>query len=273
MTMTTRRTDNAVAVCILAGAWVVVSLGGQHARAQSRGNRTFASATVGPGSGMERNPRVDHGRFAWHGAFLPLLVRYAYDLQDAQIVGNVPVEAYDIDATYPASSTPADIKEMVKSLLRDRFGFRSHSETRKMPVFRLVVGPSGHKLAKAQDPPVVVVKGRTLPPNTMRGMAFDDGYHFAGAGVTVRQIADSLADILKRPVLDETHVAGLFNVDVVYAKEGPAPQGAALPTLPTAIQQKLGLQLQDATASVEILVVDQIKAPSNLRDARAASSR
>jgi uncharacterized protein (TIGR03435 family) len=261
MAMTTRRVDSAVAVCILVGAGLVVSLGGQHARAQSRGNRTFISATVGPGSGLEQDPRVGHGRFAWHGAFLPLLVRYAYDLQGAQIVGHVPVEAYDIDATYLASSTPADIKEMVKSLLRDRFGFRAHTETRKMPVFQLVVGPGGHKLANAQDPPVVVVKGKVLPPGRMRHISLKDGDHFAGAGVTVRQIADALAGILKRPVRDETHVAGLFDVDVVYADEGAAPTGAALPTLPTAIQQKLGLQLQGATASVEILVVDQIKAP------------
>ena len=262
MTMTTRRTGNTAAVLFLVGAWLVVNLGGQHTRAQSRGNRTFTSATVGPGSGaLERNPRVERGRFVWHGVFLPLLVQYAYDLQGAQIVGNVPVAEYDIDATYPVSSTPVVIKEMAKSLLRDRFGFRGHSEKRTMPVFRLVVGPGGHKLARAQDPPVLVVRGRTLPPNTIRGMSFDDGNHFAGAGVTVRQIADHLSHILKRPVLDETHVVGLFNFDVVHANEDRAAQNAALPTLPTAIQQTLGLQLLGATASVDVLVVDQIKAP------------
>jgi uncharacterized protein (TIGR03435 family) len=70
------------------------------------------------------------------------------------------------------------------------------------------------------------------------------------------------ADVLDRPVLDQTGIFGRFDFQLKWT---PAPSSVntdAPHVLFTAIQQQLGLQLKAVKASVDVLVIDRVEKPS-----------
>ena len=85
--------------------------------------------------------------------------------------------------------------------------------------------------------------------------------------IAMPEFARSLAQVLRRPVVDETGLAGefdldvLFTPDVVTGPQGPAPASDA-PSLPTALQDDLGLKLDPRRGPVDVLVVEKIERPT-----------
>jgi uncharacterized protein (TIGR03435 family) len=57
-------------------------------------------------------------------------------------------ERFDVVATLPAGATPAQVPEMLQSLLAERFGLKIHKEKKGFPVYALVVGKSPLKLRR-----------------------------------------------------------------------------------------------------------------------------
>jgi uncharacterized protein (TIGR03435 family) len=93
----------------------------------------------------------------------------------------------------------------------------------------------------------------------------------------------ALARVVRRPVLDKTGLSGAFDVDVMYATEGldaplqagivggppdggPAPAGPPAqrsgPSLFEALRNQLGLRLDGGRAPVDVLVVDDVRQPT-----------
>ena len=82
-----------------------------------------------------------------------LLVRQAYGLPPFQI-GDAPdwlsTERYDILAKAPDRvETFPNMGTLLRSLLRTRFGFQAHTESRDMPTYDLVVVRSDRRLGPA----------------------------------------------------------------------------------------------------------------------------
>jgi uncharacterized protein (TIGR03435 family) len=88
-----------------------------------------------------------------------------------------------------------------------------------------------------------------------------------------------LSELLARPVLDQTGYTKTFDFNLEFKMEGVAPWGpggfgrpelssigagddSSLPTIFTALQEKLGLTLQTQKAPVDVLVVDHIERPT-----------
>jgi uncharacterized protein (TIGR03435 family) len=241
-----------IALAVLAG--IVVAATGLprepvlHAQASAR--KTFASVSVKRSDEfINPNPSVGNGRFVWHAAPLILVVGYAYDASAPTIEGKIPVEPmYDIDATFAASATPREVQEMLKNLLIDKFALRVHTEPRTMSFFRLVLEAGGHKLKPAANM-TTGSHGITVQQGVQQG------WRFAGFGVTLPQIARALAGSLKRPVLDATGIAGAFDVDVVDTANPRASSSAFVEGVP----HQLGLKLEPATGKVDVLIVDGFK--------------
>jgi len=57
---------------------------------------------------------------------------------------------FDVHATIPAGSTRAQVPEMLKSLLIQRFGLRTHVEPRPTDVYELVVGKDGIRMKEVE---------------------------------------------------------------------------------------------------------------------------
>jgi uncharacterized protein (TIGR03435 family) len=90
-------------------------------------------------------------------------------------------------------------------------------------------------------------------------------------GVSVATLADFLSSIMGRPVADKTGLPGRFDFHLEYgidqatagfaAASGSNPDDSR-PTIFTALQEQLGLQLKSDTDPREHLVVDHGERPS-----------
>jgi uncharacterized protein (TIGR03435 family) len=81
------------------------------------------------------------------------------------------------------------------------------------------------------------------------------------------QLATFVARVLSQPVVDETNVTDRFDFVLEFAdpRPGRAETGdgaAPLPSIFTALSERLGLKLETRKAPVEILVVDGAERPS-----------
>jgi len=140
---------------------------------------------------------------------------------------------------------------MLQSLLATRFQLKFHRETKDASTLVLVVTGKRLKLG----PP----KNRDDRPLVMSGFDGDINgprlYYLAGQNATMPLLAQRLAQMLRRPVRDETGLAGNFDFKFNYEQD-ETDSG-----LVTAIQ-KLGLKLESRKAPVEHLVVDHAEKPS-----------
>ena len=93
------------------------------------------------------------GRVSMTGVNARFLIQQAYGVRDFQIVGGpewMGSDRYDITAKPETASNGDQVKEMIKSLLKDRFKLEFHRETKELPTYALVVAKGGSKLKKSE---------------------------------------------------------------------------------------------------------------------------
>ena len=240
----------------------------------------------------------------WTSSNMPLraLVRVAYGVQDFQLDG-LPAwaesEHYDIVAK--AAGDPARVLPgtgtdpttlMLRSLLIDRFKLVAHHETREMPIYALVrlrpdrlgahLEPSkvdcdkllADRLAAARSggpppqPPPPDANGR---PTCGLNVGFGT---MLGNGFPIGELANTLAAMVKRTVVDRTGLTGPWAFDMKFAVD-PAqlpfapPPGVQLPptdpdapSLVTALEEQLGLKLESTKGPVDMVIVDRLEHPT-----------
>ena len=171
----------------------------------------------------------------------------------------------------------AQYRMMEQSLLAERFHLKMHVETREMPVYDLVPAKGGLTI-KPVAPPLPNEPPRagagSLPPGGV-GLGISPG----GGGMinaqaipmatfisALRSLADELGG---RPVVDKTGFSGDFDVDhlrwagLASASDSSGPNASSdLPSITTAIEDKLGLKLVPARGQVEVVVIDSIDRPT-----------
>ena len=182
--------------------------------------------------GMQSTP----GRLINRCATLTSLVYYAFRLTSAAPLEGLPgwantpcsdaetANTYEFQATMPAGTPDDDGRLMLQAFLVERFKLAFHRETRKLPVYALVVASSGFKL-KATDP-------KNDPPRARGSLGCppeDRGCHIIAMGSSnMLQIAGALAFNVGRPVIDKTGLPGTYYFDVKYAGDTFAQFAAAL---------------------------------------------
>ncbi len=195
------------------------------------------------------------------------LIQFAYGVPDSQIMGGpdwITSVMFDIDAKSDPSvdlqlrALPIEqarrVKQlMVQALLADRFALRVHQETRQLPVYALVL---------AKD-------GPDFKPSKIDGTTIDTGrshLHIAGSDDTIAILARELAQLLGRPVLNQTGLTGRYDLSLRWTPDDAvAPASAspeASPDIFTAIQEQLGLKLESTKGPVPVLVIDSVQKPS-----------
>ena len=83
----------------------------------------------------------------------------------------------------------------------------------------------------------------------------------AGDGVTAAQLANDVAPYAGRVIVDRSGLSQFVNVDLKWSSDsssGDAVRGINLPGLFTALNEQLGLRIEDARGPVEVIVVDSI---------------
>lgn len=185
------------------------------------------------------------GRLVAANSSISECIRFAYGLKDYQLSGpewlNSDAASFDIEAKAAPGTSRKEMREMLKTLLADRFKLTLHREPRSLPVYELSVAKNGPKLPEA-------IEGAKTGLTARGGR---DGVRVTGESATMASLADRLSSDLDRPVFDKTGLAGSFRIALEWSRgEG---DGASIFS---AIQEQLGLRLEAAKAVVEVAVVD-----------------
>jgi uncharacterized protein (TIGR03435 family) len=208
-------------------------------------------------------------RFTAINVTLKALIQWAYAMPDMRILGGPAwlnstrfnIEAKGDSAADDQLSHSADGRaekqKMLQALLADRFKLAAHQESRKLPVFALVVASKGPRFQPSQ------VNGTTI--NAHRGEI-----DVSGSDNTLTLLADALSRQLGRVVVDETGLKGRYDLTLKFTPDtdaaragasGATPE-SAFPSIFTAIQEQLGLKLVSRKGPVPVLVIDGAEMPS-----------
>lgn len=191
------------------------------------------------------------------------LVMWAYHVRNFQIerppaVAGMNDVPYDVVAKAEENGSPTkdDFRQMLQSLLVDRFKLALHREMREMPVYALVIGKGGPKLKPAGPD-----KGE-MGQVHVNGRNYE--LHFPRADM--ERVVDAIMNsFLDRPVVDKTGLSGTYDLRLTYTPQTRAnlasPDAGDL-SIFTAVQDQLGLKLEAQKAMVEVLVIDHMEKPA-----------
>ena len=248
---------------------------------------TFEVASVKPntsGDGRVLITPQPGGRLNLVNVPLRFMIRYAYRVQDFQVVGGpdwLGTARFDVVAKAEAGNpSQEELQLMLRSLLADRFKLVVRPDRSEMPTYSLVQaradGKTGAQLRKsdancgpASAPPA---PGQFPPCGSMVGFG-----SLKARGSTMPALATGLSTFAGRIVVDRTGLAGGYDVDLNWTPDQiPRPAGGGDqpvqvngvtvdpngPSLFTALQEQLGLKLESARGPVDVLVVERAEKPA-----------
>lgn len=197
------------------------------------------------------------------------LVIFAYNLREVQLSGGPSwarsgvlaySELYQVIAKASGDPPPAMdlIRQMLQTLLADRFRLQVHHLRKQLPTYNLVLNKGGPKLKES-------------PANAKFNFATSSigrlGVRIVATHMTMQELIDhQLGAYTDRPVFDKTGLAAPYDFTLEFAVENPPPgQEAGFndgPALVTAVQDQLGLKLEPGTAPFDTVVIDHAERPS-----------
>jgi len=216
------------------------------------------------------------GRVAVVNNTLRNIIRNTWNLQNFQIVGGadwINNDRWDITAKAPEGVPiqPAQVMQMMRGLLADRFKLVVHNETRDMPVYALVLaradGKFGPQMRRSETDCVAIAaaikRGEPEPPRSpdspLCGTRTGRGTVMT-SGVMMADFARNLSNAAGRFIVDRTGLTGGFALELKFTPDPLGPNvgdpASDLPSLFAAVQEQLGLKLEAQRAPVEVLVID-----------------
>ena len=231
------------------------------------------------------------------------VILVAYGIESLQLVDApdwTAGERFAIEARTSDAIPTSTIRLMLRSMLADRFSFVAHNERRELPIAALTMAradkrpgpklhPSGPECAPlrppegvpipppppppppgaANAPPIRIILEKDEPLGRRCGAMVAPGW-MSARSITMEEFTRQLSPVLRRPVFNETGLAGLFDYDIIFSPEGlggalvgPPPASVAdAPSLETALRDDLGLRLESRRGPVEVLLVDRIERPT-----------
>jgi len=241
-----------------------------------RPSKTTTTITSG-GIEIERMfTRTTPDGYSVENTTLKYLIMEAYSVKWDSIVGGpgwIGSEHFDIDAKVtpsadapPPKLTNAQRRQMIQSLLADRFKLVVHNETKDAPIYELGLAKSGSKLPES-TPGDTFAKGfkgiddNPVPIGYPVLLSFG---HLFGQAVTIASLIDYMTSALHRPVVDTTGLTGKYDLSLEWTPDN-TPDDSPLaggPSLFTSVQEQLGLKLTSAHGPVDTLVIDHAEMPS-----------
>jgi uncharacterized protein (TIGR03435 family) len=232
------------------------------------------------------------GRFIARNVSLQVLIGVAYGdpgplppnriVMNQQWIGGVAgggyatADRFDIEAKAGRNLTNQELTAALRSLLEDRFKLAVHHEAKTLPSYALVMARDdwrlGPRLKRSEidctDPREYTAKnsdgtskcGFRSRPGSASGRQT--------ISVLTRFFTNAVAD--HRPVEDRTGLTGTFDFEIDWTPEVPVPADGPPsppidpngPSIFTAAREQLGLKLEPASNSIDVLVVDRAEHPS-----------
>jgi uncharacterized protein (TIGR03435 family) len=200
-------------------------------------------------------------------------------------------ERYAISAKMPDGASLAARQMAIRNLLKDRFKLVTHTETRELPIYNLVLARSdgrlGPELEESSAECQAVAKewvqaarggapAQAPPPAVERCISSLPGIGtFSGKGWPMGSLVNLLPQMVGRPVIDRTGLTNLYDFTLKWMPE-PAigtsllglppvprpPEDPDAPNIFTALQEQLGLKLESGRGPVEVIVIDRLEKPT-----------
>jgi uncharacterized protein (TIGR03435 family) len=232
----------------------------------------FEVASVKPRSERTRtvNTMLTYpgGRITCGGCWLQYLIMEAFDVQPYQIVGGpswIRDDRFDLEAKPPAGSRSShanpplaklpmndEQREMLQTLLVDRFQLKYHTEEHEGTVYFLVKTNKKLKLDPAKDKDAFPWAGAP------QGGGFGSN-GVAGTNITMPQLAARLSHVLEHSVIDKTGLDGAYDFKFEYTSDDADTDRAASILMS---MQGLGLKLESGKGPVQTIVVEHAEKPS-----------
>ena len=194
------------------------------------------------------------------------LISWAYDVKPTQVAGgpnwsgvqrdrtSIDESAKRFDVSAKADDTLPhsleDFRQMLQTLLLERFKLAVRTESRETSVYALVVDKRDAKvIPSAPDAKGILRtsgKGRII-----------------GSGATMLQLANwfSNANGVERPVVDETGLTGRYDFTLEWSNPLIDDQDSKAPAIFTAISEQLGLRLEPRKMPLTVLVIEHAELP------------
>ena len=202
-------------------------------------------------SGFAANPPLRGGRLKYTNVTVKEMLSVAYPVDLLHMSGGpswLDNEHYDVEATTTEQSVSEDrYREMVRSMLEDRFSLAVRYETQIQPIYALVPDKKGVKLKPAPD-----------GADRRRVSAT----HLESPGITMPKLAETLTFAVGREVVDKTGLSGKFEVKLDYRSPNAPADSDSLPSIFNALQEQLGLRLDPQRGPVQVLLIEHADRPS-----------
>jgi len=231
--------------------------------------RQFAAASIK--LAPVRTPQINaihvspDGRIICAHCTLHFLATLAFDLPDWQVTGTAEwmgdaqfdLEAQTSERSQPAtwnSKTPLtdEQRQMLRTLLMDRFRLGGHRQTRTDTVYILQRSDQPLKLAPPLHPweaGPVCGAGRD---------SIDGATSIAGKNISMHELATRISSVLKRHIVDQTGLSGTVDFE---SRLDDMASGEVTDTVFDFIRG-IGLKLTPAIGLVETLVIDHAEPPT-----------
>jgi uncharacterized protein (TIGR03435 family) len=244
------------------------------------------------------------GRFTATNTPLRMLIMVAFELQqEAQLMGGPPTllaAKYDITAKAPVEFIGKELPQLMRTLLTDRFKLKTHTETRELPLYDLVLARSDGRLGPELKPSksdcskpdeVLAQQGAALAKGDVASfigkaqpcsVATDPSggplnLMLRADGQEMKQLAEILTQFTGRPVRDKTGLTGRYDFAMkldlqmmlgLAQKLGaniPAGAAANIPqsdgsSLMTTLNEQLGLKLDSTKDAATVVIIDSVEA-------------
>lgn len=249
------------------------SMAGQNSSGETeRALPAFEVASIKPsnpnGSGLLGIYTYSGGRIHCGFCTAQMLLMFAFDVQSFQITGGpawFQSEMFDLDATVPDTSQSRRLvvdsakaplteeqRQMLQSLLAERFGLKFHMIEKAGSVYILTKGGGPLQLHSTKDP--------SEPPwvgGNLGGMINGDG--IAGMNISMPLLCIRLSRYLQRPIMDRTGLAGSF--DFQYKYSNPSQNDDLVPSIITSLHE-IGLTLRSGRGELHTIVIDHLNKPT-----------
>lgn len=177
------------------------------------------------------------------------IVREAYRVTDQQLSGGpnwLDSDWYTLEAKAETPATADDLREMLRTMLADRFRLAVHRESKPMPVYLMTVGKNGLKAPELKE-------GEPTPTHIPRRVPNGGPAMITSAGMPDFAYMLSRMPLLDRPVVDQTGLHGRYFFGVMWSEDED---------FLTVMQEEFGLKFESRKAPVEVIVIDHIEKPS-----------
>jgi len=191
---------------------------------------TFDVATIRPAPPPDANFHVSvsspphSSRFEATNLPIKALLQIAYGF-DAPVIGAPDWVANTFYTIQARSDEAADARlarltnnevrlekrNAIRVLLAERFGLKTHLETRNTSIYNLVVAKGGVKMQAVPPPPADGDAPPTPPPSDVQAHGSQHGLEFDGSNASMRAIASALSSMVEAPVVDQTGLTGTYN--------------------------------------------------------------